>query len=164
LLPFNKFTGKLFHREWVSLAKFKIIVSDPSTGKSQVVELEGSRAAPLIGRRLGEIVDGSVVGQGGTKLQITGGSDKDGFPMRPDIHGGVRGSKIFSGGVGFHPQREGERRRKTVRGNIITEEIVQINMRTSERPQKKAEKTEKIEKMETKRGKIIAETVQKSSS
>jgi small subunit ribosomal protein S6e len=140
------------------LAKFKIIVSDPSTGKSQVVELEGSRTAPLIGRRLGEIVDGSLVGQGGSKLQITGGSDKDGFPMRPDIHGGVRASKIFSGGVGFHPKREGERQRKTVRGNIITEEIVQINMRTTEKLQKKAGKTEKIEKVEKKQAKTTGKT------
>ncbi|HVP40665.1 MAG TPA: 30S ribosomal protein S6e [Candidatus Krumholzibacteriaceae bacterium] len=127
------------------MAKFKIIVSDPETGKSQVVELEGSRAVPLIGRRLGETIDGSVMGQGGHKLRITGGADKDGFPMRPDIHGGVRTSTMLSGGVGFHPKREGERRRKTIRGNVITEEIAQINMTVTGKPQKKAEKAEKTE-------------------
>lgn len=127
----------------MSMAKFKIIIADPQTGKSQVVELEGSRATPLVGRRLGEIIDGSVMGQGGNKLRITGGSDKDGFPMRPDIHGGVRTNTILSGGVGFRPKREGERRRKTIRGNIITEEIAQINMTITEKPQKKAEKAEK---------------------
>jgi len=127
------------------MAKFKIIVSDPQTGKSQVVELEGSRAVPLVGRRLGETIDGSVVGQGGSKLRITGGCDRDGFPMRPGIHGGVRTSTILSEGIGFHPKREGERRRKTIRGNVITEEIAQINMIIMEKPQKKAEKTEKTE-------------------
>lgn len=127
------------------MAKFKIIVSDPETGKSRVVELEGSRAVPLIGRRLGETIDGSVMGQSDHKLRITGGSDKDGFPMRPDIHGGVRTNTILSGGVGFHPKREGERRRKTIRGNVITEEIAQINMAVTEKPQKKAEKAEKTE-------------------
>ena len=137
------------------MAKFKIIVSDPSTGRSQVVELEGSRAAPLIGRRLGEAIDGSVIGQSGSKLQITGGSDKDGFPMRRDIHGGVRAHTIFSGGIGFHPKRKGERRRKTVRGNVITEEITQINMKTTEKSQKKAEKTVKTG---TKEEKTAAET------
>jgi len=126
------------------MAKFKVIVSDPETGKSTVVELEGSRAAPLVGRRLGETIDGTVVGQSGHKLRITGGCDKDGFPMRPDIHGGVRTSTILSGGIGFHPKREGERRRKTIRGNIITEEIAQINLTTTQKPQK-AEKTEKTE-------------------
>lgn len=128
-----------------NMAKFKIIIADPETGKSQVVELEGSRATPLIGRRLGETIDGSVIGQGGNKLRITGGCDKDGFPMRPDIHGGVRTDTILSGGVGFRPKREGERRRKTIRGNVITEEIAQINMAITEKPQKKAEKTEKTE-------------------
>ena len=131
------------------MAKFKIIVSDPKTGKSQVVELEGSRAVPLIGRRLGETIDGSVIGQGGRKLRITGGCDKDGFPMRPDIHGGVRTSTILSGGVGFHPNRKGERRRRTIRGNVLTEEIAQINMTLTEKLQRKAEKAEKTETKET---------------
>jgi small subunit ribosomal protein S6e len=121
------------------MAKFKVIVSDPSTSKSKVVELEGARAVPLIGRRLGETIDGSVLGMSGTKLQLTGGSDKDGFPMRLNVHGGVRVSIIVSKSVGFHPKREGERQRKTIRGNVITEEIVQINMKVSE----KAKKTEK---------------------
>jgi len=130
-----------------NMAKFKIIVGDPETGKSQSLEVEGARAVPLIGRKLGEVVDGSVVGMGGLKLQITGGSDKDGFPMRPNIHGGVRASVVLSEGVGFHPPREGERRRKTLRGNVITEEIVQINMKILEKP-KKVEKPEKIKEPE----------------
>jgi len=121
------------------MAKFKVIVSDPAERKSKVVELEGARAVPLIGRRLGDTVDGSVVGMSGMKLQIRGGSDKDGFPMRPNIHGGVRVNVILSKSVGFHPKHEGERQRKTLRGNVITEEIVQVNMKVLEKP-KKAER------------------------
>lgn len=130
------------------MAKFKVIVSDPTDGKSKVVELEGARAVPLIGRRLGETIDGSVVGMSGMKLQIRGGSDKDGFPMRPDIHGGVRIGVVISKGVGFHPDREGERQRKTLRGNMITEEIVQVNMKVLEKP-KKAEKPKREKKAKT---------------
>ena len=130
------------------MAKFKVIVSDPSDSKSKVVELDGARAVPLIGRRLGESVDGSVVGMAGLKLQVTGGSDKDGFPMRPNIHGGVRVRVIVSKSVGFHPKREGERRRKTLRGNVITEDIVQVNMKVLEKP-KKAEKPKKERKPKT---------------
>ena len=134
------------------MAKFKVIVSDPEAGKSRVVELEGTRAVPLVGRRLGEVVDGTVVGISGQKLQITGGSDKDGFPMRPNIHGGVRVNVILSESVGFHPHREGERRRKTIRGNVITEEIVQVNMKVVEKPKKakraKKEKEEEEAKVE----------------
>lgn len=91
------------------------------------------------------------MGLSGHKLRVTGGSDKDGFPMRPGIHGGVRVRVILSGGVGFHSKRQGERRRKTLRGNVITEEIVQINMKIVEKPKKakkpkEARKGEKVEK------------------
>lgn len=127
------------------MARFKVIVSDPETGVSKAVEVEGARAVPLIGRRIGETVDGSVVGLSSNKLRITGGSDKDGFPMRPNIHGGVRARAILSGGVGFHSKQQGERRRKTLRGNVITEEIVQVNMKIVEKP-KKAIKPEDAKK------------------
>ena len=127
------------------MAKFKVIISDPEDGTSKMVELEEARTVPLIGRKIGEIIDGAIVGLPGHKLQITGGSDKDGFPMRRNVHGGVRRKIILSGGTGFNPQKEGERRRKTVRGNVITEEIVQINLKIVEKPKqaKKAKKTKK---------------------
>ena len=118
------------------MAKFKIIISEPETGTSKTVELEETRAIPLIGRKIGEAIDGSVVDLPGHKVQITGGSDKDGFPMRPSVHGGVRRRVVLSGGVGFDPQDEGARRRKTVRGNVITDEIVQVNMKVIEKPKR----------------------------
>ena len=121
------------------MAKFKVIVSDPEVGTSRIVELEEARAAPLIGRKIGEIVDGSVVDLPAHKLKITGGSDRDGVPMRPNVHGGVRRNVVLSGGVGFNPEDKGERRRKTVRGNVITDEIVQINTKIIEKPKKPAE-------------------------
>lgn len=121
------------------MAKFKVIVSDPQTGTSKVVEVEEARAAPFIGRKIGETMDGSVVELPATKVQITGGSDKDGVPIRPNVHGGVRRKVILSGGVGFNPKRSGERKRKAVRGNSITDEIVQINMKIIEQPKKPKE-------------------------
>jgi small subunit ribosomal protein S6e len=122
------------------MAKFKVIVSD-SDGTSQSMELEETQAVPLVGRKLGEVVDGAAVKLSGYKLKITGGSDKDGFPMRPNIHGGVRVGAILSEGVGFHSSEHGERKRKTLRGNVITDAIVQINMKVIEKPKgKKAEK------------------------
>lgn len=110
-----------------TLAKFKLIVSD-ADGTSQALEVEGPRAQPLIGHRIGEVVDGAIAGLSGKQLKITGGSDRDGFPMRPDVHGGVRRSIVLSGGAGFIAKRTGERRRKRVRGNVITEDIAQINL------------------------------------
>jgi small subunit ribosomal protein S6e len=126
------------------LAKFKLIVSDPETGKSQSMELEETNAVPLIGRKLGETIDGVILKMSGHKLKITGGSDKDGFPMRPNIHGGVRVGAIVSKGVGFHPTRKGERKRKTLRGNVITESIVQVNMKIVAKPKSKKEKKKDV--------------------
>jgi small subunit ribosomal protein S6e len=125
------------------MAKFKIVVSDPEMGKSSVVEVEGSRAVPLIGRKIGETVDGSVVGLSGHKVLITGGCDQAGFPMRPDVHGGVKSRVLLSGGVGYKPQERGGRRRKTVRGNTVTEDISQINMKITEKPKKKPREARK---------------------
>jgi len=130
------------------MAKFKVIVSDPEAGTSKVVELEEARATPLIGKKISEVIDGSIVDLPGHKAQIMGGSDKDGFPMRPSVHGGVRRRIVLSGGVGFTPTNEGIRKRKTIRGNVITDEIVQINMKITERPKTKETKKTKEKKEE----------------
>jgi small subunit ribosomal protein S6e len=125
------------------MAKFKVIVSDPQTGTSKVLELEEARAAPFIGKKIGEVMDGAVVDMPATKVQIMGGSDKDGVPMKPNVHGGVRRKVVLGGGVGFNAKKGGVRKRKAVRGNIVTDEIVQINMKFVEQPAKpKVVKTE----------------------
>jgi small subunit ribosomal protein S6e len=132
------------------MAKFKVIVSDPETGSSKVVELEEARATPMIGRRIGETIDGSIFDLPGHKVQIRGGSDKDGFPMRPSVHGGVRRRIVLSGGVGFNPKDEGMRRRKTIRGNVITDEIVQVNVKIIEKPKQPKEGKKAKERKEEK--------------
>jgi len=109
------------------MAKFKLIISDPTTGKSAASEIEGSRAQALIGRSLGETIDGSALGLGSSKMLISGGCDKNGIPMRPDVHGGVKKYIVLTSGPGFIQTRHGERRRKLVRGRTITDETYQIN-------------------------------------
>jgi small subunit ribosomal protein S6e len=113
------------------LAKFKLIVSDITTGKSTASEIEGARAQALIGRSLGEIIDGSPLGIAQSRLRITGGCDKNGIPMRADVHGGVKKYIVLSAGPGFKATRHGERRRKLVRGRTITDETYQINFAIS---------------------------------
>lgn len=95
--------------------------------KNFQVVVEGSRAAVFVGKKIGEYVDASVVGIAGKKLLITGGSDSSGFPMLQSVPGSAKRSLLLSSPPGFHPRSEGERRRKIVRGNTISEEIVQIN-------------------------------------
>jgi len=105
----------------------KVLVSDPKGGKVTTVELEGAKARPLVGRELGEEMDGSIFGMAGKKLKITGGSDKDGIPLVPNIHGGAKKYVLLAGGVGFKAGGKGERRRKLVRGRMITDETYQLN-------------------------------------
>jgi small subunit ribosomal protein S6e len=109
-----------------------LIVSDPKTGKSQRVELSADKMGAILGLRIGGTVEGSIAGLPGQQLQFTGGTDKDGFPLRPDTQGGVKTQVLLSKGAGFHPKEKGERRKKTVRGNIVTAETTYLNFKILE--------------------------------
>ncbi len=116
-----------------------LIVSDPD-GTSQRVEIEDAQLRPLVGTRIGQTIDGSFAGMQGYKLKFTGGTDKDGVPMRPDVHGSARARIVLSGGVGFKPTEKGMKRRKVVRGNTISAETSFLNFSIAEAP-KVAKKT-----------------------
>jgi small subunit ribosomal protein S6e len=110
------------------MVEFKAVINDVSAGTSYQVNVKGHHANSLIGKRIGEVVDGIFVGLPGYKLKITGGSDKDGFPMRKDLPGSKRRKVLLSSGVGFHPRQGGQRQRKTLRGNTISPDTSQLNM------------------------------------
>ena len=107
------------------LAQFKLTVSD-TKGRSITKELKDNDANPLIGLEIKKQTDASIVGLEG-KLTITGGSDKSGVPMRSDVHGSARKYVLLSKGVGLPKIEHGQRLRKLLRGNSISEEIYQIN-------------------------------------
>ena len=107
------------------MANFKLTVSDIK-GKSVSKEIKDSDANPLLGLELGSETDASIVGLTG-KLKLTGGSDKSGVPMRNDIHGAARKYVLLSKGVGLQDAENGQRVRKLMRGNTISEEIYQVN-------------------------------------
>ena len=107
------------------MTNFKITISDIK-GKSITKELKDSDANPLLGLELGNETDASVVGLQG-KLKLTGGSDKSGVPMRNDIHGSARKYILLTKGVGLQAAETGQRIRKLMRGNTVSEEIYQIN-------------------------------------
>ncbi len=120
------------------------IVSDPATGTSQRVEIEDAQLRPLVGTRIGVTIDGAIAGMQGYKLKLTGGTDKDGIPMRPDVHGSAKARIVLSGGVGYKPKDKGIKRRKIVRGNTISQETTFLNFSIVETPKskKKAPKPE----------------------
>ena len=113
------------------MAQFKLVISDPRTGKSEVQEVKDSNAQLLLGRKIGETVDASTIGLTG-KIKITGGSDKAGFPMRSDVLGGGKNYVLMSSGVGFRSKTAGAKRRRLVRGNTVTEETFQLNAKKVE--------------------------------
>jgi small subunit ribosomal protein S6e len=109
------------------MVDFKLVLSDPKAGKAYNLSVSGGSASAFLGKRIGDEVDGAPVGLGGYRIRITGGSDRNGNPMRADLPGMARKRILLSGGTGFHPRLEGERRRKMIRGNEITPDFVQIN-------------------------------------
>jgi small subunit ribosomal protein S6e len=120
------------------VAKSKLIVADPGTGKSTMYELTDDQFRVFRGLKIGNDVDGSAVAIEG-KIRITGGSDSAGFPMRSDVRGGVKKHVLLTKGVGLRDKGQGLKRRKMVRGNTITDDIYQINsVLISKPPEKKA--------------------------
>src|SRR5207247_11068449 len=99
------------------------------SGKADQRDISRQNANVCMAKKLGEDLDGLYVGLPGYKLHITGGSDKDGFPMRHDLPGPRRKGLLVSGGVGFHPVRPGVRKKKAVRRNTVSPDLLHLNLK-----------------------------------
>ncbi len=117
----------------------KVVIGDPKTGRSYQKELKEPLSRALMGKRIGDSFDGSLLGLPGYKLQITGGTDASGFPMRADVPGPGHQRILLSGGVGYRPRKKGERRRKRVHGCVVAEDIRQLNVKILEYGEKPVE-------------------------
>ena len=131
------------------MANYKLTISDKN-GKSVSKEVKDNDANPLLGLQIPSKTDASIVGLSG-QLTITGGSDKSGVPMRPDVHGPARKYVLLSKGVGLKDTEKGLRKRKLVRGNTISDEIYQLNCKfdgelKAEEPKVEAEEEKPKEK------------------
>lgn len=109
------------------MVEFKVVVSDPKTGRAYNVDATGGAAGAIMGKRIGDEVDAGSLGLAGYKIKITGASDRTGTTAKKSIPGAGKKKLLLAGGIGFHPVMDGERRRKTVRANEITQDFVQIN-------------------------------------
>ncbi len=109
----------------------KVNLSDPKTGKTYKVEL--SELGFFLGKRIGEEFNGELLKEElkGYVFKIKGGSDFAGFPMHPGVHGTGRRQILLRDGPGYRPRHHeryhGILRKKTVHGNTIDNDIVQIN-------------------------------------
>ena len=132
---------------------FKAVINDtkPSAkGRSFSVEITGSNFNHFLGKKIGDSVEGMFVGEGesslnGYKVQITGGSDKTGRPMRSELEGGNVKSILITAGTGYKGKRyvkknskiyrykyDGLRRRRNLRGNTISTDTRQLNLKVLE--------------------------------
>lgn len=121
------------------MASFKFVISEPLTRKSYQMEVDQTKAVGLLGKRIGEEFNGDLIGLNGYSLKITGGTDKDGFPMHPQVQGQVKKKILLSHPPGFHPEKKGERKRKIIRGNILSADIIQINVKITKKGEKPIE-------------------------
>ena len=117
----------------------KLVISNPKTGKSFQTEIGATQEKTLYGLKVKEKVKGDSIGMAGYEFQITGGSDKQGFPMRPEFHGTARKSLLLLGGPGYRTKKRGEKKRKSVRGNTIAADIAQLNVKVLKEGDKKLE-------------------------
>ncbi|HLD59593.1 MAG TPA: S6e family ribosomal protein [Candidatus Bilamarchaeaceae archaeon] len=125
----------------------RVVISDPKTGKSYQKEIPAEQDVSLVGKKIGEKIDGGLFGAAGYTLEFTGGSDKSGFPMRRDVVGARKGKILLTKGVGFKTKGskkkkkgegkkilkipKGQRRRKMVHGNTFSAEIMQVNCKVT---------------------------------
>ena len=116
------------------MVEFKLVISDAA--KSFAKSVGDPQSAGFLGKRIGETVGGELIGVSGYTFKIMGGTDKSGFPLRPDLPG-ARQTRVFVGeGFGFHAPRRGMRKRRTFRGNTVSEETVQINLMVEQKGSK----------------------------
>ena len=111
--------------------EYKVVVSDPKTGKSYQVELKDDQAKKLRNKKIGDVFEGALLELPGYKLEITGGSDKGGFAMKEGVHSASPQKILMGNGVGFKADK-GERSRRRVHGEIIGDMITQINTKVAE--------------------------------
>ncbi len=128
------------------MVNFKFVINEPETKKSFNAEFDQSKAATFLGKKIGDEVDASSLGLNGYTLKITGGTDKDGFPMHSSLHGSVKKKVLLSGPPGFHPKLKGQRKRKTVRGDTISQDTIQINAKVVKKGEKSLQEISQLKK------------------
>lgn len=110
----------------------QINIACPSTAQQKVIEIDDEkRLQNLYDRRMAQELDGSALGEefDGYILRISGGNDKQGFPMRQGVATNTRVRLLCSAGdKTYRARRSGERKRKSVRGCIVGHDISVLNL------------------------------------
>lgn len=110
----------------------KLNIANPATGVEKKIEIDDeAKTQHLMDKRMGEEIQGDLLGEEfkGYVFKITGGNDKDGFPMRQGVLVSKRVKLLLRRGMPcYKALRKGERRRKAVRGCIVSPDIAVLSL------------------------------------
>ncbi|KAL1690522.1 ribosomal protein S6e-domain-containing protein, partial [Schizophyllum commune] len=106
--------------------------ADPATGQQKLIDLDEERKYRIFyDKKMSQEVPGDSLGDEfkGYVFRITGGNDKQGFPMKQGVLLPHRVRLLLSEGHScYRPRREGERKRKSVRGCIVGPDIAVLSL------------------------------------
>jgi len=101
----------------------KLNIAYPATGCQKLFEFDDEKKVRIFyDKRISQEVDGSTLGDEwkGYVFRISGGNDKQGFPMKQGVLTNQRVRLLLAKGHScYRPRRTGERKRKSVRGCIV---------------------------------------------
>ncbi|KAI5856090.1 ribosomal protein S6e [Tricharina praecox] len=110
----------------------KLNIVYPANGSQKLIEIDDERRVRVFyEKRMGQEVPGDSVGDEfkGYVFKITGGNDKQGFPMKQGVLLPTRVKLLLSKGTScYRPRRTGERKRKSVRGCIVGSDLAVLSL------------------------------------
>jgi small subunit ribosomal protein S6e len=110
----------------------KLNISYPTTGAQKLIEVEDDRKLrAFFDKRISHEVEGDNLGDDfkGYIFRISGGNDKQGFAMMQGVLTQNRVRVLMQEGMpGYRPRKRGERKRKSVRGAIVSGELSVMNL------------------------------------
>ncbi len=111
------------------MVEFKLVINDPKSRRSFSKSVRDHEADIFRGKKIKDLVKGDSLGLKGYELEITGGSDNAGFPMRYDLDTMARKRVLLTKGPGVKINIKGMKKRKTVVGSHVSTNISQINLK-----------------------------------
>merc|ERR1719331_1880194 len=110
----------------------KLNIANSVTGSVKVIEIDDDKKLlPFFEKRMGAEISGDTLGDEfkGYVFKITGGNDKQGFPMLQGVLCNHRVRLLFKKGMKTYRQRrKGERKRKSVRGCIVGADLAALSL------------------------------------
>ncbi|KAK5969311.1 Ribosomal protein 6 [Trichostrongylus colubriformis] len=101
----------------------KLNFANPATGQQKLFEIDDEKKLRMFyDKRMAQEVEIDALGEEwkGYIVRITGGNDKQGFPMKQGVLTNGRVRLLLSKGDScYRPRKAGERKRKSVRGCIV---------------------------------------------